>query len=227
MLLALALFFTLMGCREEDLYVQKSEGNKLSTTEDVHKRYTSSYISSRTLQQDLKNFKVKNSVADALSRMPKTNVSKSQFGDASVYECIYDAVENISTYTLPLVEYSSKNPYFLKHIITVENGVEKSGYMKINPLTVPVGNTEVLDNFSGTVQILDEDMKVFSQNSYINGVSQTAQTGSSSVSSKFDCMNVLYVIVHGCTRGDNHPPGATCANGEVSDGYYEITTQLV
>ncbi|MCI3937454.1 hypothetical protein MQX03_09585 [Chryseobacterium aahli] len=227
MLLALALFFTLMGCREEDLYVQKSTSTQLSTTEDVHKRYTSSYISSRTLQQDLKNVKVKNSVADALSRMPKANVSKSQFGDASVYECIYDAVENISTYTLPLVEYSAKNPYFLKHIITVENGVEKSGFMKIIPLMVPATNTEVLDSFSGTVQILDENMKVFSQSTYSNGVSQTAQTGSSSVSSKFDCTNVLYVIVHGCTRGDNHPPGATCDNGEVSDGYYELTTQLI
>lgn len=227
MLLALALFFTLMGCREEDLYVQKSDNNQLSTKEDVHKRYTSSYISSRTLQQDLKNFKVKNSVADALSRMPKTGVSKSQFGNAAVYECIYDAVENISTYTLSLVEYSAKNPYFLKHIITVENGVEKSGFIKIIPLTAPVANTEVLDSFSGTVQILDENMKVFSQNMYTSGVSQTAQTGSSSVSSKFDCTNVLYVIVHGCTRGDNHPPGATCDNGEVSDGYYELTTQLV
>ncbi|NMR32830.1 hypothetical protein HIO71_01275 [Chryseobacterium aquaticum] len=227
-LLALALFFTLMGCREEDLYVQKSESTQLSSTEDIHKRYQSSFESHLTVQKNLKKIQITNSLQKASAKINQNAVAKVQFADIHIYEKVIDTEKNVTTYSLPLITYTSSTPYFLKHLITVENGIEKSGFIKIIPSQPYTVNTEALDNFTGTVQILYDDLSVFSSSTFVNGVGQTTSTGgaNSSALSKFECWNTVNIIVHGCTRGDNHPPGTKCDNGQVSDGYYEITTMM-
>lgn len=228
MLLALALFFTLMGCREEDLYVQKSESTQLSSTEDIHKRYQSSFESYLTVQKNLKKIQITNSLQKASAKINQNAFAKVQFADMHIYEKVVDTEKNVTTYSLPLITYTASTPYFLKHLITIENGIEKSGFIKIIPSQPYTVNTEALDNFTGTVQILYDDLSVFSSSTFVKGVGQTTSTDgtNSSALSKFECWNTVNIIVHGCTRGKNHPPGTKCDSGEISDGYYEITTMM-
>ncbi|UKB82213.1 hypothetical protein LF887_14495 [Chryseobacterium sp. MEBOG06] len=210
----------LLGCRDENLLVENNKTEEVAKQENIHNRFSSSFVSIKTLKTLLKNSRVKLSV-DALAEGSKKNET-----DILFYEKVYDAAKDVTTFTLPLTDYSKQSPFILKHIITIENGIEKYGFLKIIPNSTPKGNIPILSDFSGTIQILGEDLKIFSQSEYLHG-NPVSPKSTSTVSSKFDCWNQTIVIVHNCSNGGNHPPGVSCNAPDVNDGYYEISTKMV
>ena len=231
LLLLLSFAILLLGCRQEVLF-ENNPSSSASSKEDIHKRFSSSWISSKSLKQSLKNQKLRNSFEEHVKSTSNTQ-SRGQFGDILIYEKVVDSLKNITTYTLPLIKYSSATPYYLKHIITVENDIEKEGFIKIIPANTPVSDLEILTDFTGTVQILDVSLNIYSQSSYVNGIPQHSENNNNPTSNRpGGCYNQVTVITNTCTNGGNHLPGQSCGtdqNGNqlVNNAYYEIINTLI
>lgn len=152
--------------------------------------------------------------------------SKSKFAALQVYEKVVDTYTNITTYTLPIINYTQDHPYFLKHIITEKDGVEKAGFLKIIPDNYTASSSLSWNNFSGTVQMYSHKMTLVSQSRYVNGVVQASQPSAGTFArTSSQCWNQTDIIVHTCSNGGYHLPGEVCDLG-TNDAYYEIRTTV-
>lgn len=127
---------------------------------------------------------------------------------------------------MPIINYTQDHPYFLKHIITEKDGVEKAGFLKIIPDNYTAFSSLSWNNFSGTVQMYSHKMMLVSQSRYVNGVVQASQpSAGASARTSSQCWNQTDIIVHTCSNGGHHLPGEVCDKG-TNDAYYEIRTTV-
>lgn len=124
-----------------------------------------------------------------------------------------------TTYSLFLNTYTEDKPYFLFFIITKEGPIEKVGYSKYIP-TEPTVTLDI-ENFTGKVQILDSEREVKIEADLLNSEPIQATTFNTS------CETSFYVVQHNCTNGGDHPPGTSCAAGQINDGYFELVSVTV
>lgn len=112
---------------------------------------------------------------------------------------------------------------FLKLIITQDDQETKLGYVKYIPdFEIPYINPS---SFTGSIQMLNIDMEIVTENYFINGVLQPSASSSTAAKGIDGCTSTTVIITHNCTNGDNHAPGEPCGtkkNPLVNDGYYEI-----
>lgn len=128
-----------------------------------------------------------------------------------------------TTYLRELHSYTQEDPYFLKLIITQDDQETRLGYVKYFPdLEIPYINP---NSFTGSIQMLDTDMEIVTENYFINGVLQPPASNTTAARGIDGCTSTTVIITHNCTNGGNHAPGAQCgstADPLINDGYYEI-----
>lgn len=124
-----------------------------------------------------------------------------------------------TTYLLELNSYTELKPYFLKFVITQNDREEKIGYIKY----IPDSRISFIDpeNFTGTIQMLDDTLRVRSENYFINSVEQQSPNSTTSSRGIDGCTSSTRIISHGCESSDNHQPGEPCRDGQYY-AFFEI-----
>lgn len=223
MLLALALFFTMMGCRNEADALQ--ENSSIST--QIQKSISSKLISINTVRKEVKSFsKFQSSFNNSKGGKTSFDINSNNI----LYRKFENATTGITTYTLPINSYSSQKPYYLiQQILVSPLNVETTRYLKIIPNNPPAYKTEdVLRTLTGSIEVYDESMSYVSDTNYINGVAQNLSSQNKSdrnISNKTsgECDVDIITTEVLCSNGNNHHVGQTCDPGFTNDAHFDVT----
>ena len=131
--------------------------------------------------------------------------------------------DEYTTYLFEFHSYTQDAPYFLKLIITQDDQETKLGYVKYIPhFEIPYVNP---NSFTGSIQMLDVNMEIATENYFINGLIQPSSSHNTAARGVDGCSSTTVIITHNCTNGGNHAPGEPCGtkkNPLENDGYYEV-----
>lgn len=217
----------LSACRS-DLLVENSEHTNTSQNiSNEQKRFSTSFVSEDGLEQSISDKKIKSILKSSINKILLKQEGKNQNENYSIYEKVYDSLNQTTTYSLSLIEYSDKNPFYLKNIITVKEGKEKFGFLKIIPNSKPINNKKILDNFSGVIQILDSEMNIRSETKFINGEAQNINESSSKSNSGKGvyCRETFDVVEHHVReQGMFSPITANPETANSNSTYYELVS---
>lgn len=180
-------------------------------------KITSERISFDTVLKEIKS----NSIRDKVRKL-KSNLSLTAGRGTEVDTLNFIKIvkkDEYTTYLLELNSYTQENPYFLKLIITQADQEAKLGYVKYIPDSeIPYINPS---SFTGSIQMLDIDMEIVTENYFINGVLQPPASNGTAAKGIDGCTSTTVITAHNCGDTGNHPPGVACDDGNIYS-YYEI-----
>lgn len=205
--------FSIFGCTAdfEEQSISQTEQQKISFER----------ISFDAVLKEINNSNVK----DKLSNLkPNLGLTASRGAEEDSLSFIKIIKENeYTTYLREFHSYTQDAPYFLKLIITQDDQETKLGYVKYIPnVEIPYVN---INSFTGSIQMLDVNMEIATENYFINGVLQPSSSHNTAARGVDGCTSTTVIITHNCTNGGNHAPGETCGtkkNPLENDGYYEV-----
>lgn len=178
-------------------------------------------ISFDSVLKEINNSKVKDKISTLKPNLVLTASRGAEEDSLSFIKIIKEG--EYTTYLREFHSYTQDAPYFLKLIITQDDQKTKLGYVKYIP------DSETLyvniNSFTGSIQMLDVNMEIATENYFINGVLQPSSSHSTAARGVDGCTSTTVIITHNCTNGGNHAPGEPCGtkkNPLENDGYYEV-----
>mgnify|MGYP006190307127 FL=1 len=143
------LFNSFYSCQDDEILIENDKKSFELKTSRVSINQVINEINTQSFKQKLQNKNFDSSISHTLHRT----------SDSEVYFIKKEKDDELTTYILHLNSYTQTKPYFLKLIITKNNGeTEKMGYIKYIP-TSPISILD-MNTFTGEVQILDNNFEI-------------------------------------------------------------------
>ncbi|MFL9838705.1 hypothetical protein ABS768_14430 [Flavobacterium sp. ST-75] len=207
----------LFGCQNDYVNTDSTNTTHSHTTEPkiLNLNQVISEITNDKILESLNKFKESPSIL-------KNNFPDFENGETYFEKFEFPELIQYQAY-LKGIDRKDSVPYVLNYLITkdIKNGLEYSGYIKYIPTIIPEDNTIQIRNFTGTMQLLSDDMIQVGEVIYDQGnmVSNTFGTTT--------CYTEIVQVTHVCSNGGNHTPGEDCQPGYINDAsysYFAVTT---
>ncbi len=129
----------------------------------------------------------------------------------------YDAVHSNETYSFVTKEFKTKGDYLEKFVVTIENGIKKSGYLRYYP-----EGDKIEELFTGKVELTNASQTVRFSNYFVKGIREERTT----YGVQKDCTMVFTFGSTRCSHSGNHEYGESCNRGFINDAYLYVLTDV-
>ncbi|GEM50755.1 hypothetical protein EB1_05450 [Empedobacter brevis NBRC 14943 = ATCC 43319] len=159
----------------------------------------------------------------AQTRNGKLNKSTTESGGTSdddveiMVDYYHDAVHGNETYSFVTKEFKTKGDYLEKFVVTIENGVNKSGYLRYYP-----EGDKIEELFTGRVELTNASQTIRFSNYFVKGVRDERTT----YGVQKDCTMVFTFGYTRCSHSGNHEYGESCNRGLINDAYLYVLTRV-
>lgn len=159
----------------------------------------------------------------AQTRNGKLNKSTTESGGTSdddveiMVDYYHDAVHGNETYSFVTREFKTKGDYLEKFVVTIENGVNKSGYLRYYP-----EGDKIEELFTGRVELTNASQTISFSNYFVKGIRDERTT----YGVQKDCTMVFTFGYTRCSHSGNHEYGESCNRGLINDAYLYVLTRV-